>query len=383
MHNLKPFGAMPRFAVAVSGGADSTALALLAQDWAARHDAGTIALIVDHGLRAASAIEAEHARVRLLERGIEAKILTLTGLRSGARLQESARAARYAALSRAARAAGALFLLLGHHLADQAETVQMRAARGSGGLQGMAAFTARNDVVLLRPLLTIPPEALREFLQVKNMPWVEDPSNADMRFERARIRLAGTSAIPEGAKTRQQTEAEAAAFLGRNAEIRPEGFAVIRAASAPPAALAALLRIVGGAHYAPRQDRVAELAKNLRPATLGGVRIMTAGKHGPGWLLLREPAACAPPVPASWGAVWDGRFRLNAPGNAASFGALGPDAPKFRHGSNLPAAVLRGMPCLRAADGSDELRLATAVFVPPGPAAPHPFVAASAGPEPC
>jgi tRNA(Ile)-lysidine synthase len=382
MDHLKPFGAAPRFAVAVSGGADSTALALLARDWAARHDAGIIALIVDHGLRISAPAEAERTRIGLNERGIESRILTLSGLPSGAGLQERARAARYAALCRAARAAGALFLLLGHHRADQAETVAMRAARGTGGLQGMASYSARNDVVLLRPLLAISPEKLRDFLRAEKMPWIEDPSNADPRFERARIRLAGTTAIPEGAKTRQRREAEAAAFLGRHVEIRPEGFAVIHADAAPPAALAALLRILGGADYAPNLRRVAELGAKLQPATLGGVRIMRAGKHGPGWLLVREPAACAPPVDAVLGAVWDGRFRLTEPGGAATLGALGLDAPKFRHGSNLPAAVLRGLPCLRQASGSEDLRLASTIFVPPGPAAPHPFLAASAAPQP-
>lgn len=382
MAEFEPFGPAPLLAVAVSGGADSTALALLAKDWAARHDARIIALIVDHGLRLSSAAEAQSTRIRLAERGFEARILTLSGLPSGAKLQESARAARYAALGQAARAAGAPFLLLGHHQADQAETVAMRAARGTGGLQGMASFTARNDVVLLRPLLAIPPKKLRDFLHAEKMPWTEDPSNADPRFERVRIRIAGVVATPEGAKTRQRREAEAAAFLAREAEIRPEGFAIIRVDAAPPAALAALLRIIGGTNYAPKLDRVAELAARLRPATLGGVRIMTAGKHGPGWLLVREPAACAPPVSAVEGTVWDGRFRLTEPCTAATFGALGLDAPKFRHGSNLPAAVLRGLPCIRPAGGSEEVRLATAIFVPPGPAAPQPFFAASAGPYP-
>jgi tRNA(Ile)-lysidine synthase len=382
METLGPFGAAPRFAVAVSGGADSTALALLAQDWATRHDASIIALIVDHGLRISSPVEAERTRIGLAERGIEARILTLSGLPSDAGLQTSARAARYAALGQAARAAGAPFLLLGHHQADQSETVAMRALRGTGGLQGMASFTARNDVVLLRPLLAIAPERLREFLRAAKMPWIEDPSNADPRFERVRIRLAGTAAIPEGPKTRQRREAEAAAFLARHAEIRPQGFAVIRAATPPAAALAALLRIIGGADYEPNLQRVAELAAKLRPATLGGVRIMRAGKNGPGWLLVREPAACAPPVQATRGAVWDGRFRLIEPGGAATFGALGPDAAKFRHGCNLPAAVLRGLPCIRPTNGLQDLRLAAAIFVPPGPAAPHPFIAAAAAPGP-
>jgi tRNA(Ile)-lysidine synthase len=380
MAELGPFGPAPKLAVAVSGGADSTALALLAQGWAAMHGATIIALIVDHGLREAAAAEAGITRDRLAERGIEARILSLSGLPSGAKLQETARTARYAALAQAARAAGALFLLVGHHQADQAETVAMRAARGTGGLHGMAAFVARTDLVLLRPLLTIAPASLRDFLRAENMPWIEDPSNVDARFERVRVRLGGTAAGPENPAERQRLEMQAAEFLARHAVIRPQGFAVIQADAIPPLALAALLRVIGGADYAPRLDAVAQLASGLRPATLGGVQILKAGKLGPGWLLLREPAACAPPVAAVEGAVWDRRFRLIEPGIAGSFGALGADAPKFRHGSNLPAAVLRGLPCIRAAGGSEELRLAKAIFTPPGPAAPHPFIAAAAAP---
>jgi len=375
MADFGPLG--PKLAVAVSGGADSMALALLAKEWAARHDAGVIALIVDHGLRAGSDAEAEVTRSRLADHDVEARILTLCGLPGGAKLQETARAARYAALAQAARAAGALHLLLGHHQADQAETVAMRAARGTGGLQGMASFAARNDVVLLRPLLTIAPERLRDYLRAADMPWVEDPANSDTRFERVRMRLMGTKATPENPSARQGREFEAAEFLARHAVIRPEGFALIEAESTPPLALAALLRIIAGANYAPRLEAVAELAARLRPATLGGVRILKAGKLGPGWLLAREPAACAPPVPAVAGAIWDGRFRLAEPATHASFGALGADAVEFRHVSHFPAVILRSLPCLRPIGGSAELRLATAIFSPPGPAAPHPFQAAA------
>ncbi len=379
MAELGPFGPAPKLAVAVSGGADSTALALLTQQWAASHDASVIALIVDHGLRASSAGEAEATRTRLAERGLEARILSLSGLPRDARLQEAARFARYAALGAAARAAGAVFLLLGHHRADQAETVAMRAARGTGGLQGMACFVARNDVVLLRPLLTSPPEILRAFLRAEKMLWLEDPSNTDPRFERVRLRLAGATTAPEAAGARQRQEAQAAEFLARHTVISPQGFAVIHAETSPQPALAALLRVIGGADYAPRRDATAALAAQLRPATLGGVRILKAGKRGPGWLLVREASACAPPVPAVAGALWDGRFRLAESSQAASLGALGADASKFRHGSNLPAAVLRGLPCIRPTDRPGELRLAAAVFVPPSPAAPHPFVAARRG----
>jgi tRNA(Ile)-lysidine synthase len=363
MARLGPFGPAPRLAVAVSGGADSTALTLLTHDWITRHGGSMVALIVDHGLRDAAAAEAMATRNRLAQRGIEAEILTLSGLRN----------ARHTVLAQAARGAGAIFVLLGHHQADQAETVAMRAQRGRSGLQGMASRTARNDVVLLRPLLAIAPEILRDFLRAANVAWTEDPSNTDPRFERVRVRLAGAADRPEPPEALQRDQADAADFLARHSSIRAEGFAVIQNDTAPVTALAALLRMVGGADYAPRQDRVAELAGTLRPATLGGVRILRSGKLA-GWLLVREVAACAPPVPALQDAVWDRRFRVIAPRAAASLGALGPDAARFRHGSNLPAAVLSTLPCLRLPDGSVELALPAVIFTPPGPAAPHPFI---------
>ncbi len=369
---LGPFGPAPHLAVAVSGGADSTALALLTQKWAAANQGRILALIVDHGLRQESAAEAELTSNRLAARGIASKILTLA-VAAGPALQARARDARYVALAQAARQAGCLHLLLGHHAADQAETVAMRAARGTRGLEGMAAWTARNDLLLLRPLLGIDPADLRAYLRAAGMAWVEDPSNANLNFERVRIRQAGSGQNPADAAPRQQAEQAAAAYLAANVTIRPEGFAVIHTNSLPALALASLLRIIGGAHYAPAQPAVASLAASLRPATLGGVRITGAGKYGPGWLLAREVSACAPPIPAINGTTWDARFRLFEGFEGAQCGALGEDAANHRKSLDLPASVLQTMPCLRLPDGRKKFPV-DAVFTPPGPAASHPFL---------
>jgi tRNA(Ile)-lysidine synthase len=372
MARLGPFGAAPRLAVAVSGGADSTALALLAQNWAEQNNGSILALIVDHGLREASAAEAELAAARLAVRGIKSKISILSGISAPA-IQEKARAARYAALGNAALADGRLHLLLGHHAGDQAETVAMRARRGPGGAEGVAAWTARDKVLLLRPLLEVPPAALRAYLAAENMEWVEDPSNQNQKFERARIRLEGTGAQPAGADARQARELEAAQFLARHAVLRPEGFAVLDAPAAPVAALAALLRVIGGNVYAPDQQATAALAARLRPATLGGVRILAAGRLGPGWLLVREQACLAPPIPARCGALWDGRFTVEAtaaPG--MSLGALGDATRKYRKYNGLPEVVLCAMPALHGPDGAVSFP-APARFTPPAPVAPHPF----------
>ncbi|HQT47377.1 MAG TPA: tRNA lysidine(34) synthetase TilS, partial [Acidocella sp.] len=323
MSRLGPFGPAPRLACAVSGGADSTALVLLAQAWAARHEGSVLALIVDHGLRAESAAEAAQTAARLHGRGIAAQILTLSGIRAPA-LQEKARRARFAALTQAALDAGCLHLLLGHHAADQSETLAMRARRGAGGGEGIAAWSARNGVVLLRPLLEFSPADLRVYLAAHGMGWVEDPSNQNPKFERVRLRQAMLPPRAADAAPRRVREAEAAAFLAGYASLRREGFALLDAPSAPPAALGALIRVLGGADYPPAQRALARLAANLRPETLGGVRIVPAGRLGAGWLLAREPAACAAPVPAHPGVLWDNRFRLEILyKSATSFGALG------------------------------------------------------------
>jgi tRNA(Ile)-lysidine synthase len=368
-----PFAAKPQLTVGVSGGADSTALALLAQNWVAERGGNLLALIVDHGLRQGSDLEAALTSQRLEARGITTQVLTLTGLNS-TKLQETARRTRHAALSAATRKAGALFLLLGHHAADQSETVAMRAERGNSGLEGMASWTARNDAVLLRPLLTIAPAHLRAFLREENMPWAEDPSNQDRRFERVRVRLAGITAVPKNPSERQESEIQLAVFLARHTIIRPEGFAVILADSAPAAALASLLRTIGGSQYSPRQNAVAKLADRLRPATLGGVRVLKTVKFGQGWLLARESASCAAPIPAKRNSLWDDRFRLLDDTEGGICGAVGAETPIFRNASNLPAAILRGLPCVRMPGTRAKPWLAKAFFTPPIPAAGLPFV---------
>jgi tRNA(Ile)-lysidine synthase len=372
MARLGPFGTAPKLAVGVSGGPDSMALATLARDWVSAQNGAILALIVDHGLRTESKAEAALTAARLAALGIESQMITLSGL-GGPALQERARDARLAALASAARAAGCLFLALGHHAGDQAETVAMRALRGPGGAEGMAAWTARHDVVIIRPLLDVSKAALLAFLRAEQIDWVEDPSNRDRRFERARLRLDGAAGTADPAR-RLVRDDEAAAFLARHVAWRPEGFAVVNANAASAPALAALLRVIGGRVYAPASDRVAALAAAMRPATLGGVRVTKAGRFGDGWLLAREPAGCAAPVPAEAGVVWDGRFRLRNAAPAGIFGALGDDFALA--GDELPALVRRALPCLRDKTGAITYPAKT-WFHPPAPATGAPFLAVS------
>lgn len=373
MARLGPFNSTPKLAIGVSGGADSMALALLAARWAAERSGSIHALIVDHGLRAESGAEAALTAKRLHTSGIEADVLKLSGLH-GSGLQVKARNARLNALSAAAQAKGALHLLLGHHASDQSETIQMRAARGSSGLEGMAGWSARSKIVILRPFLKTPPQLLRDYLVSQRMGWVEDISNQDERFERVRVRHAGMFAPAASAEPRQTLEHEAAVFIATHTSLRPEGFAVIKADCAPPAALGALIRVVGGGDYPPAQANLKPLAEQLYPTTIGGARLLRSVRSN-GWILVREPDYAAPPVAAVPGALWDRRFILrDPPPRPASFGALGEDAAAFRKHSALPAIVLRSMPCLRDREARIEFPVA-AQFYPAAPATLHPFIA--------
>ncbi len=367
MAPLGPFEPAPLLAVAVSGGADSLALALLADGWARARGGAAVGLIVDHRLRPESGEEAAVTAQRLAARGIPAEILTLHGLQPGPALAERAREARYAALTAGARRRGIVHLLLGHHAGDQAETVAMRRLSGSGadGLAGMAAVAETGDVRLLRPLLGVPPGWMRRWLREHEMEWVEDPSNRNPKALRSRlralsadaagdgvlIRAAGEAAAARG-EARARREAAVAAELAERVAFHAEAYALLAPGPLSPAALAALLRTLGGAAHAPSPAQVAALAANPRPATLGGVRLLPAGRLGCGFLLCREEAAMAPPRAASPGAVWDGRFRLRTaacPPEGAEIGAVGVAAElrKLPMARALPAAVRRTLPAIR------------------------------------
>ncbi len=299
-----------RLAVAVSGGADSLALALLLARWAG---AGRLlGLVVDHGLRPEAAAEAALTGRRLAGLGVASRVLRLVGLAAGPGLAARARRARYDALLGACRAEGVADLLLGHHAGDQAETVLLRLRAGSGphGLAGMAPAVALPAARLLRPLLTVPPGRLRATLRAAGLPWVEDPSNADPRAARAGLRreLAGEDAAAAGllalagraSAARGAAEREAAAFLA-GAELRPEGFALLPAVAPPPLALAALLRVLGGAEHAPAPAAVARLAAMLgRPPGgpgegAGGGGVRAGADHAPDGACLRGATPDAAP----------------------------------------------------------------------------------------
>jgi tRNA(Ile)-lysidine synthase len=168
--------------VACSGGADSTALAAAARGERTRVGA----VVVDHGLQAGSDETARRVADWLASYGLDpVEVVAVEVVSSGDGPEAAARSARYVAVEAAADRHGAVAVLLGHTRDDQAETVLLGLARGSGvrSLAGMP----RERGILRRPLLDLPREVVRSAVP-PGAPVVEDPHNRDDRFARARVR---------------------------------------------------------------------------------------------------------------------------------------------------------------------------------------------------
>lgn len=177
-----------RLGAAVSGGPDSLALLLLAHEaFPGRVEAAT----VDHRLRPESTIEALHVEDVCARLGCPHVILDVEVPAGPAGLQGEARAARYGALTGWARARGLSHLATAHHADDQAETLLMRLQRGSGvgGLAGIRPVRAEGGITLIRPLLGWSKAELVRLVGDTGIEAVEDPSNSDMRFDRAAMRV--------------------------------------------------------------------------------------------------------------------------------------------------------------------------------------------------
>ena len=186
---LEPLAAGSAVVVALSGGADSLALAAATAFEAPKLDLRAVAVTVDHGLQAGSADAAAAAAGQARGLGLETRVLPVeVGADGGP--EAAARSARYGALREAASALRAAAILTGHTLDDQAETVLLGLARGAGAssLQGMAAVTDLDGIPLLRPLLGVRRAATRAACEAEGLaPW-EDPHNTEPRFTRARVR---------------------------------------------------------------------------------------------------------------------------------------------------------------------------------------------------
>ena len=176
--------------VACSGGADSLALAAALAFAAPRLGLRAGGVTVDHGLQPGSADRAKAVAARLTRLGLDPVIQTAVTVPGRGQAHQgpeaAARAARYQALDAAGRRSDAAAILLGHTLDDQAETVLLGLARGSGA-RSLAGMPARRGLYR-RPLLSVSRPVTRAACAAQNLPVWDDPHNDDPRFTRSRVR---------------------------------------------------------------------------------------------------------------------------------------------------------------------------------------------------
>ena len=338
--------------LAVSGGADSTALMSLMARWAERPP--LLVATVDHGLRPDSAAEARLVAENAAQLGLPSRILTAPERGESGNLQDWARRARYHCLADAARETGFDTIVTAHHRDDQAETFLLRLARGSGiyGLASMPEEGTVDGIALARPLLGLSHAALVDIAAASDLAIVDDPSNANPRFDRVRMRgfmpqLSAHGLTPERlAETADRLRRAAGAIdhyvmaLLRD-HFETDSFGVVRGdpaalTEAPEEtglrALALLFRAVGGADYTPELRSLEALYATLRnersgqfQRTLHGVvlalaknRLTARREWGRGDFL--DSAASSGVT-----LVWDRRFRVEIPllSGALGVGPLG------------------------------------------------------------
>jgi len=189
---LSPLPAGSTVVVALSGGADSLALTAATVFEARARDITVLSLTVDHQLQDGSDEVAASAAVAAGQLGVRDALQTKVAVAcDGAGIEAAARDARYSAIHGIARSEGAAAVLLGHTLDDQAETVLLGLARGSGAtsLQGMAPVRESDDGMLwMRPLLGVRRATTRACCTASGIEFWDDPHNLDTRYARVRTR---------------------------------------------------------------------------------------------------------------------------------------------------------------------------------------------------
>ncbi|MBA3261871.1 MAG: tRNA lysidine(34) synthetase TilS [Thermoleophilaceae bacterium] len=341
--------------VLLSGGGDSVCLL----DVALRLGARVSALHMNYGLREGASGDEEFVRA-LCERLDVPLVVEHVELGSPAgNLQESARDARYALAESLAEGDYAA----AHTASDQAETVLYRLAvsPGSRALHGMAPRRGR----LVRPLLAVTRDEVRSYLRPRRLEWREDPSNADRRFARARVRHDLMEALRSIGPAAERTIAQTARQLREEAEVLDAAVseALEELGGGPAVSLAALreqpaavrrlvLRRMAGDRPVPesileidqRGTKTVDLGGGLRAvAEYGTVRFARAPEEA-----VPEPVPLAVPGRARFG-DWELEARPGTPGDVAVTSELGPllTVRAWREGDRMRPAGLGGTKTLQ------------------------------------
>lgn len=362
-----------RIAVAVSGGGDSMALLHLAYD--VFHGTETVleAVTVDHGLRSESADEARAVAAYCEGLGINHETLHWTNWNGKGNVMAEARNARYQLIGDWAVSRHIGVVLLGHTQDDIAETFLMRLARKSGvdGLSAMAPQFERSGVFWARPLWQQNREGLRAYLRRHEVPWFDDPTNEDARFDRIKMRQAISTLADIGIDTEALVHSASAIRSARSAlehytfeaahshTTVDRGDLLIRRKARPPMhpnilerLTIAGLRWVGGSQYPPRWSAMIEMEAG----------IATSGRHSlAGCIVTQEEdviritreANAVRNTRAKTTDVWDGRWVLKGPQeDGLEVRALGEaisQCPDWRDAS-LPRASLMASPSIWRGD---------------------------------
>lgn len=356
-----------RVAVAVSGGGDSVALLLLMADWAAVEGRQVEVVTVDHGLRPEAATEAGFVASLCVDLGLEHTVLHWQGWNQQGNLQNAARLARRRLIARWALERGIETVALGHTQDDQAETFLMRLARGSGvdGLAAMYPEQQSNGVLWLRPLLGQRRAALRAFLRGRDVAWVDDPSNEDLRYDRIKMRKAlgmlddlglGVDVLSDTAERMQRARLalEMATLELAQAVAEPRASGVVRFQlagflAAPEEVqlrlLAHALGWVARADYRPRLQSLMRMVSGIRgddTQTLAGCLISPIGTDA--FEVCREANAVVETQDLS--GAFDGRWQVHCGSDLLplTLRALGKDGilqrPNWRQSAESRNAIL-------------------------------------------
>ena len=315
-----------KLGVAVSGGGDSMALLDLLRLWG---KAELAVVSVNHGLRAEAAEELALVAEYTTRHGLSHDILHWHWDGAG-NLQNAAREGRRTAIAAWVKANQLQHVALGHTKDDQAETFLMRLSRGSGvdGLACMSELRKRDGLTWLRPMLETSREDLRQHLRDNAIPWADDPSNEDPRFDRVKARQMFETLAPLGLTTDRL--AQTAAHMGRERDLRDwahdtaaQNYAILDAGDVVldaeaqkvlPEALfsrlmAEALSTVSGAQYKPRFRALRAAIEAGQPTSLHGCLILPSKQS----VRITRELAAIQETRCHVSELWDGRWRFVAP----------------------------------------------------------------------